>query len=190
METGYVSIARATQHVIYPANFQLIAAMNPCKCGYYNNGQKQCRRIPNCAREYQNKISGPLLDRFDIFVDVGMVDIVSEKQKSNDIENTAIIKQRVCTARDIQFHRYQNLRYKVNAKINGSDINQFMKLNEGAENMLNLATKKYSFSLRGYNKTIKVARTIADLEGVENITEDHIAEALLFKQTNYLVSSM
>ncbi|MDR0571259.1 MAG: YifB family Mg chelatase-like AAA ATPase [Rickettsiales bacterium] len=190
IETGKVSIARATQHITYPANFQLVAAMNPCKCGYYNNDKKQCKRAPFCAKEYQNKISGPLLDRFDIFVDVGLIDIFAEKQKLGDAEGTAEIKKRVCKARNIQLKRYENLKYKLNAKISSSEMNEFIKLDENGEKLMIYANKKYNFSIRGYNKIIRVARTIADLAGKENINEDHVAESLLFRQTRYLASLM
>jgi magnesium chelatase family protein len=189
LETGKIFIARAAQHITYPADFQLIAAMNPCKCGYLNDPSKQCKRSPVCAQNYQNKISGPLLDRFDLFVDVGAIDIFAERQKMENNESSKEIKERVCTARNIQTERYKDIAgKKVNSKINGKNIEKFMKLDEKCENLLQLANKRYNFSIRGYNKIIRISRTIADLGGFKDIGEEHVAEALIFKETSYLIN--
>ncbi|MDR2778534.1 MAG: YifB family Mg chelatase-like AAA ATPase [Rickettsiales bacterium] len=188
LETGKISIARAFQDITYPARFQLIAAMNPCRCGYFLDTAKQCKRVPNCAREYQDKISGPILDRFDLFVDIPKVNILQEKNKSVSvkIENSAAYKARVEKARNAQETRYSSNKNKLNAYASNEEIDKFMKLDSASEKLLEIANKMYNFSIRTYNKLIKVARTIADLGGIENIEENHIAEALMFKHTEFL----
>ena len=189
LETGKVSIARATQNITYPAEFQLIGAMNPCRCGHYRDPSKQCKRAPICAQEYQNKISGPILDRFDITVDIPKIDIFKEKANSINNESSAIVKQRVNIARQIQLERYKNSisnNRMLNAFANNEEINNFMKLDNNAENIIKTANQMYDLSLRGYNKIIKLSRTIADLEQSENIKENHVAEALMFKETTFM----
>ncbi|MDR2760830.1 MAG: YifB family Mg chelatase-like AAA ATPase [Rickettsiales bacterium] len=186
LETGKVSIARAMQHITYPADFQLIAAMNPCKCGRFGISG-ECRNVPKCAQTYQNKISGPLLDRFDLFVNVDVIDIIEEKNNSLPPESSDKIRERVQLARNIQLERYKNMAgKKVNSKANGESMNKFMKIDGRMEKILQMAAQKYRLSSRGYNKVIKVARTIADLENEPNIREEHLTKAILFKQTDYL----
>ncbi len=190
LETGKISVARALQNITFPAEFQLIAAMNPCKCGFYGDATRQCKRGPICAQEYQNKISGPLLDRFDLFIDIPKIDIFKEKQKAINNENSAKVKERVNFARNIQLERYKNSSNnikKTNASASNEDIKMYMQLNEECENMLKMADKMYNLTLRSYNKIIKVARTIADLNGAKDINENHLAEALMFKKTDFLV---
>ena len=190
LETGRVSIARATQNITYPAEFQLIGAMNPCRCGHYGDITKQCKRSPLCAQEYQNKISGPVLDRFDITVDIPKIDIFKEKAKSINNETSAVVKGRVEIARQIQMERYKDSisnHRMLNACANNNEIDKYMKLDDKCENILKMANQMYNLSLRGYNKIIKVARTIADLEQCENIEERHVEEALVFKETSFMV---
>jgi magnesium chelatase family protein len=190
LETGKISIARAMQNATYPAEFQLIAAMNPCRCGYYGDPARQCKRNASCAQEYQNKISGPLLDRFDLFVDIPNIDIFSEKMKFAGNESSSVVKARVEVAREIQINRYKksNSRRETNSHAGSSDIEKYMLLDKKGEDLLKLANQKYNFSLRSYNKIIKVARTIADLANSENIGEDHIAESLMFRRADFLVN--
>ena len=186
LETGKISIARAALDVTYPAKFQLIGAMNPCKCGYFMDQQKQCKRVPLCAEEYQNKISGPILDRFDMFVDVPRVDIFSNKTSMIKRENSATIKERVVKARKIQLERYGETSNKINAQADNDDIKKYMNLNEQCLEVMKKAYELYSFSMRSYNKIIKVARTIADLDLSEEIQVKHISEALIFKKTEFM----
>lgn len=190
LETGKISIARALQTITYPASFQLVGAMNPCRCGFYGDSNRQCKKAPVCAQEYQNKISGPVLDRFDIFVDIPKVDIFNEKAKKNNIESSAVVKSRVEKARNIQLERYVDSKYnerKVNACAANTDIEKYMNIDKESEEILMIADKKYNFTFRSYNKILKVARTIADLENSSSIKGDHIAEALMFKQTEFLI---
>lgn len=186
LETGKISIARAALDVTYPAKFQLIGAMNPCKCGYFMDQKKQCKRVPLCAEEYQNKISGPILDRFDMFVDVPRVDIFSNKTSMIKRENSATIKERVVKARKIQLERYGETSNKINAQADNDDIKKYMNLNEQCLEVMKKAYELYSFSMRSYNKIIKVARTIADLDLSEEIQVNHISEALIFKKTEFM----
>lgn len=187
LETGRVSIARATANITYPANFQLIAAMNPCRCGNLGEIGKQCKRAPECAREYQSKISGPLLDRFDLFVDVPRIDIFAEKNKKQ--ESSAVVKARVLRAREIQMQRYKNTKNTklLNATAESSVVSALMPLSDECESILKEYLQKFNISLRSYNKIIKVARTIADLEEKEDIEVDHIMESILFRNTMYLM---
>ena len=186
LETGEITIARALQYITYPANFQLVGAMNPCKCGYFGDEQKQCKRVPICSQEYINKISGPILDRIDIFTTVDKIDIFKEKQLAQQNETSQMVKARVDRARSIQLNRYKDYNIKTNAKATNSMIQKFMKLDDKCENILRTANQKYNFSIRSYNKIIKVARTIADLKEKQNIQEEDIYEALMFKENKYL----
>lgn len=187
LETGRVSIARATANITYPAEFQLIAAMNPCRCGSLGDKTRECKRAPECAREYQNKISGPLLDRFDLFVDVPRIDIFTEKNKT--VESSEVVKQRVLKARKIQEKRYLATENKklINSYANNDCIREFMALDNECEEILKDFMTKFNLSLRSYNKILKVARTIADLEESENITVDNLMESLMFKNSLYLM---
>ncbi|MDR1425446.1 MAG: YifB family Mg chelatase-like AAA ATPase [Rickettsiales bacterium] len=191
LETGKISIARALQDITYPAKFQLIAAMNPCRCGHFSDPVKQCKRAPICAREYQEKISGPILDRIDLFVDVPRIIMFSHKnEKTKERPKTSLeYKTRVDQARKIQADRFNSVEGKLNAQATTSEVRDFMQLDDVSDNLLNSANKKYGFSMRVYSKIIKVARTIADLEGRENIDKSNVAEALMFKQSEFLVSS-
>ncbi len=186
LETGKISIARAAQDVTYPAKFQLIGAMNPCKCGHYKDDDKQCKRVPLCAEEYQNKISGPILDRFDMFVDVPKVDIFSSKTSNIKPESSAIVKERVAKARLIQTRRYENSDNKLNAYASNDDIKNCMQLSDACLEIMKKAYDMYNFSMRSYNKIIKVARTIADLDSSEEILTKHVSEALMFKRTEFM----
>lgn len=188
LETGKVSIARATANITYPAEFQLIGAMNPCRCGNLGEVGLQCKKAPICAQEYQNKISGPLLDRFDLFVDVPKVDIFAEKRRSG--EDSEIVKKRVLKAREIQHERYKNTqnRRMLNATADNESIQKYVVLNTECENILKTVMTKYNLSLRSYNKILKVSRTIADLDGNEEITSKYIMESLMYKKTRYLVN--
>ncbi|MDR1499112.1 MAG: YifB family Mg chelatase-like AAA ATPase [Rickettsiales bacterium] len=190
LETGKISVARALQNITYPAEFQLIAAMNPCRCGHYGDVTKQCKRAPACAQEYQNKISGPILDRFDLFVDIPKIDIFKEKINFLKNETSATVKARVESARKIQAERYKDSGSKklINAYASNNDIEKHMFLDDKCEDILKTASQMFGLSLRSYNKIIKVSRTIADLCRSAEIKENHVAEALMFKQTEFLVN--
>ncbi len=181
LETGYISIARANNHVSYPARIQLIAAMNPCKCGFLGISGKECKNTHNCGREYMQRISGPLLDRFDLQIfteQISFFDLQYNSGQNN--ETSEIIRKRVIAARDIQTERYKKCEIFTNAEAKGNDLEN--GLTNDARNFLLDFSHKFNISARGFYKTLKVARTIADLSNSESISKDYIAEAISFKQ--------
>jgi magnesium chelatase family protein len=186
LENGNVTIARVNSHITYPANFQLVAAMNPCRCGFLGDLVRECKKAPNCGIEYQNKISGPLLDRIDIMVNVGQIDIFSTKNLQKG-ESSGIVKARVEAARKIQVERYKKeiemeKSPKINAKIGGKTLEKFCELSEESQKILQNSVEKMQSSIRGINKILKVARTIADLENSEKITSHNLLEAISYRR--------
>jgi len=182
IETRDVLISRANSHVKYPANFQLVAAMNPCKCGYFPDPEKSCAKAPRCAEDYKNKISGPMLDRFDIHVEVGAINASEYNlMKNSNEEKSAAILERVKRARDIQLERFDGYNITTNSQMDGQVlVDCATPSNDGLE-LLNDAAAKFKLSMRSYNRIIKVARTIADLEGSKNVSRIHVAEAIGYR---------
>ena len=190
LEDGEVSIARAHSNITFPAKFQLIGAMNPCRCGNLMDNGKKCPKAPQCAKEYQAKISGPLLDRIDICIEVPRIDIFDEEiVKKHKAESSAEVKARVLKAREIQIERYKNTSNTslVNAGATTTLLEQFITLDDEMKAILKKAMQVYGISMRGYNKILKVTRTIADLEGKENVEKNHILEALRYRRADSLV---
>lgn len=182
IETKEVLISRANSHVKYPANFQLIAAMNPCKCGYLGNDEKSCHKAPKCGQDYQMKISGPILDRFDIYVEVGDMDIFQMmEKKSISKESSKEIAQRVINARNIQQKRYEGYGFLTNNQLDGQLLTEYATPDNDGLSLLNEAAKKMKLSMRGYNRILRVARTIADLEEKYIIDKLHIAQAISYR---------
>jgi magnesium chelatase family protein len=184
MENGIVTIARAHSSVSFPASFQFVGAMNPCRCGHLMDNEKKCNRAPICAREYQAKISGPLLDRIDLLVDVPKIDIFDKNKKAG--ETSEEIKKRVVKARELQLKRYGNPKI-INANLTTALFNEHIKIDSECETIMQKAMTTYNMSLRSYSKILKVARTIADLEAKENIEKHHLLEALRYKRTENIV---
>lgn len=180
MESGRILISRAKRNATYPARFQLIAAMNPCPCGHLGNAAMSCTRAPRCAEAYQNKISGPLLDRIDLHVDVDAVKPWEMNTDTTPRETSAEIRARVVAARDRQITRQGY----VNAMLDGADLGQFAALSDELTAFLNTAAEKMGMSARGYNRIKRLARTIADLRGAENIEMSDLAEALSYRPIN------
>ncbi len=181
MESGKIMISRARRNATYPAQFQLIAAMNPCPCGHLGNAALSCSRAPRCAEAYQNKISGPLLDRIDLHVDVDAVNPWEMKRTDNTpTESSATIRARVARARTAQISRQGY----VNARLDGADLEKYAPLSDEMTNFLNTAAEKMGMSARGYNRIKRIARTIADLRGAENIEMPDLAEALSYRPIN------
>jgi magnesium chelatase family protein len=186
LETGNVSISRVNSHITYPANFQLITAMNPCRCGYLGDATRECKKAPICGEEYKNKISGPLLDRIDIAVNVGQVDIFAATNSKKG-ESSKEIAARVLKARQLQKKRYepesemQNLP-KVNAKIDGKTLEKFCQLDEAGQKILQNSVEKMQSSMRGITRILRVARSIADLEESEKIEVPHLLEAISYRR--------
>ena len=182
MEERSITISRVYGTFEYPANFTLIAAMNPCPCGYYGDKEKKCTCSNEVRRRYIQKLSGPILDRIDITVEVARVEYEKLTEK-HDCESSMSIRERVCKARNIQRQRFldNNINIFNNSMMGLREIDKLCKLDDDAKNVLNMAAKKFLFSARVYDKIKKVSRTIADLDGTENIEVGHIYEALQYR---------
>lgn len=180
LEEKEVTINRLSGNYRYPCNFMFVASMNPCPCGYYGDEEKECRCTQTEIHRYLNKISGPLLDRIDIQIEVKRTKI--EKLNSNiKIENSSNIKQRVNIARKIQIERYKNFGIKSNSELTTRLIGEFCNINDEANVLLQRAFKMLKLSVRGYERVLKVARTIADLDNEKIINAKHIAEAVQYR---------
>ncbi len=182
LESGTISVARAAAHVSYPARFQLVAAMNPCRCGYLTDPLRACGKAPRCADDYQAKISGPLLDRFDMTIEVAEVPTL-EMLSTSSGEPSERVAARVLAARQRQKERYRknNLPVRTNAEISGEALHQSVVPDSAGKALLEQATSQMRLSMRGYTRVLRVARTIADLEGGEQVEKRHIAEALSYR---------
>ena len=181
IEDRVVTISRAKFTVDYPASFMLVTSMNPCPCGYYNHPDKACLCAPGMVQKYLNKISGPLLDRIDLHVEVTPVnfDELTKKEKS---ESSQQIRERVIKARDVQENRFEeNKKIHANSQMNTKQIQNHCKLDEQSQNLLKTAMEKLDLSARAYDRILKVARTIADLDNAESISSAHIAEAIQYR---------
>jgi magnesium chelatase family protein len=182
IETGEILISRANSHVKYPANFQLIAAMNPCRCGYLGDPYKSCNKAPKCGTDYQMKISGPIMDRFDLQIAVSAIPAYNYQIIENDSEEgSEQIAIRVAMARNIQQVRYQGYNIKTNNTLDGQLLIEYALPVDDGKDLLNEAATKFRISMRAYNKILRVARTIADLENSSKVYKIHIAEALTYR---------
>ena len=180
LEDGKVTISRVSATYTYPCNIMLIASMNPCRCGYLGDRRRQCTCTPNQINHYRRKVSGPLLDRIDIQVEVPNVeydDLTSRKK----IETSAQIKERVNSARQIQLERYKDLNIYSNSQLTAGMLQEYCALSDDDSAMLKVAFDTLGLSARAHSRILKVARTIADLDGVKNISAEHIAEALQYR---------
>lgn len=187
LESGEAVIARANSHIKYPAEFQLIAAMNPCRCGYFGEEERECTKAPKCARDYQGKISGPMLDRFDVVIDVPAVQMADLNAEAG--ERSEIVAARVAEARALQQGRVigadGDTQGVINARLEGAMLETAVVLAPEAKALLDLAMEKASFSARGYYRLLRVARTIADLDGDAGvISRVHMAEALGYRRVS------
>jgi magnesium chelatase family protein len=181
LETGYTTVSRANAHVTYPANIQLVAAMNPCRCGYLTDVERACSRAPACGEDYTRRLSGPLLDRIDLRLDVEPVKPY-ELSRIAAGEDSATVRARVTRARDVQRQRYAPYQKKLNAEIDGDLLYAQTALDGATETFLQNAAEKLRLSARGYNRVLRVARTIADMDESERIAMPHLKEALSYRQ--------
>ncbi len=183
LEEGAIRISRAQGTIRFPAQFMLVAAMNPCPCGYFGSDTRRCKCTPGQIERYLSKISGPLVDRIDIHIDVPAVTFSKLRSRSGQLDSAAM-RQDVVRARDIQAKRFGKGRGKVmtNARMSHKQVRQFCELDSASELMLKQAMTEFGLSARAHDKICKVARTIADLAGVENIAPEHIAEAISYRK--------
>lgn len=180
LEDKIVTISRVNASLTYPSNFMFVASMNPCPCGFYGSPEKECTCSPHAITKYMGKISGPLLDRIDIQIEVTPVKY--QKLDSNEeIETSDQIKQRVNLAREKQLKRYGSENIYTNSQLTPKLTEKYCKLNEESKKILELAFQKLGLSARAHGRILKVARTIADLEGKEEIETNHVAEAIQYR---------
>ena len=180
LESGEVTISRAVGSFTFPARFMLVAAMNPCPCGHYGNAQRRCRCSQGMITSYRSRISGPLLDRIDLHVEVAPIsrDELMGKPRGEPSES---ILQRVVKARLAQRERFRGLPIRTNSEMGSRELDQFCVLDRGATAILKTAIADLDLSARAYDRILRVARTLADLEGVEGIGVQHVGEAVQYR---------
>ncbi|HZF94790.1 MAG TPA: YifB family Mg chelatase-like AAA ATPase [Allosphingosinicella sp.] len=181
LETGAVQVARANAHVTFPARFQLVAAMNPCRCGHLGDPALACSRAPRCAADYQAKVSGPFLDRVDLHVEVQPV-AAADLVLPPPAEGSAEVGARVAAARAVQTERYDGTGLRTNAEADGELLASVATPDEPGRRLLGQAAEAMRLSARGYHRVLRVARTIADLAGSEEVRRVHVAEALSYRR--------
>jgi len=181
LETGKVTVARANAHVTFPARVQLVAAMNPCRCGHMDDPALACSRAPKCAADYQAKLSGPLLDRIDLHVEVAAVS-AADLVLPPPAEGSAEVAARVATARAIQTGRYAAHGVRTNAEADGELLDAVATPDDPGRRLLAQAAEAMRLSARGYHRVLRVSRTIADLAGAEAVQRIHVAEALSYRR--------
>ena len=181
METGRVTIARANAHVTYPARVQLVAAMNPRRCGHLDDASLACGKAPRCAMDYQSRISGPLFDRIDLHVDVPAV-AATDLSLPPPAEGSAEVGARVAAARAVQTARYKDHGLRTNAEADGELLDRVATPEPDGVKLLTQAVERFKLSARGYHRVLRVARTLADLEGGAAVKRVHVAEALSYRR--------
>ena len=181
LEENFVTISRAQNTIKYPANFILIGAMNPCPCGFLGDKKKECTCSEFQINRYKSKLSGPLLDRIDLQINVPRLTEDELLNIKKDGETSSDIRKRVIKAREIQLKRYENENIYTNSELTPKLINKYCKIDENSKIMLKTAINKFNLSARSYDRILKISRTIADIKGEENISKEHIASALTFR---------
>ena len=183
LEDGKVTISRVSGAVTYPAEFMLVCAMNPCKCGWYGDTSRRCTCSEHAVANYRGRISGPLLDRIDIVVEVPAVHFEDLKARA-EAEPSSAIKTRVNAARTIQNHRFGKSRGMCNARMGPAEMRAYCALGEAGSELMKQAFDALGLTARSYDRILRVARTIADLEGSETIQPQHLAEAISYRAAN------
>ncbi len=183
LESGKITISRAIYQTVFPARFQLVAAMNPCQCGYAGSPKRRCRCTEEQVQRYLAKISGPLLDRIDMQIEMpSLPSLVLSQTRTGDVETSSVVKTRVMEARQRQCRRQS----KSNQELTTQDLSQYCHLSEKPQQLLNQAVQKFNLSARAYHRIIRVARTMADLSGESDILESNISEALTYRYLDRL----
>lgn len=186
LESGKTVVSRANAHVTYPSRVQLVAAMNPCRCGYLSDASRACSRAPKCALDYQSKISGPLFDRIDLHVEVAEVS-ADDLTRPALGEHSAVVAERVKRARKIQEERYQTFGspLRLNAHADGEILDEIAKPDETGQALLKKAAENFKLSARGYRRVLRVARTLADMASSPSVLGEHVAEALSYRRLHF-----
>jgi magnesium chelatase family protein len=181
LEERRLTVARATGAVVFPAAFQLVAAMNPCSCGWLGDASDQCRCTPPVIDRYRARVSGPLLDRIDLHVEVPRVAVASLAEDAPGGEPSAVIRVRVVAARARQRTRLARLGVAVNAHVPGREVRRLCRIDTRGRRLLEAASERLGLSARAYTRILRVSRTIADLAGEDEITTSHLAEAIQYR---------
>jgi magnesium chelatase family protein len=176
VESGEVVVARANAHVRYPCRFMLVAAANPCKCGYLTDPIRACARVPICGEEYMSRISGPLMDRFDLRIEVPPV-ALCDLDLPQSGETSTMIAARVAAGRAVQTTRFAGTSMRVNADLEGRALEDVATPDADGKDLLLRVAERFGLSARGYHRVLRVARTIADLDGSADVRKPHVAEA-------------
>ena len=180
LEEGYVTMARASSTITYPSNFMLVAAMNPCPCGFLGDMKRECSCSQIQIQRYRSKVSGPLMDRIDIHMEVPVVQYRDLSSKQEGRSSTEMLDN-VNRARKVQLERFSRLKINRNADMNSRQIRKYCEVGDESEALLEAAMDKLGLSARAHSRILKIARTIADLEGVDAIKADHVAEAIQYR---------
>jgi magnesium chelatase family protein len=180
LEDGKVTVTRASGTMTFPADFILVAALNPCPCGFFGHPKRECRCSLVQVQRYRNRISGPLLDRIDIQIEVPAVEYreIASKEQS---ESSAAVRERVIQVRKRQAERYSRSKTRCNARMSSKMIRAYCQLDEAGEGMLRMAMQELNLSARAYDRILKLGRTIADLAGVDQISAEHVGEAIQYR---------
>jgi magnesium chelatase family protein len=179
LEDAHVTISRASGSLTFPARFIFFAAQNPCPCGFLGDLKRNCSCMPGQISKYQRRVSGPLMDRVDIYLEVPAVE-VEKLSDTIEVESSKKVRERVVAARLIQNSRYKG-RILTNSEMSNEDIKQFCVISKEGMNLLKMAISSFNLSARGYHRVLKLSRTIADLADSENILTEHVAEALQYR---------